>query len=130
MAGMGSFLLRAALTGLALWVVTLVVPGIGFVGGDSAAARVGVIFVVAMIFGLVNAIIKPVVQIISIPLYVLTLGLIHVVINAFMLWITAWITEHTTRWGLFIDNFWWTAIWAAIVLSFVTWLLSLVVRAD
>lgn len=127
---MGSFLLRAALTGLALWVVTLVVPGIGFVGGDSAAARVGVIFVVAMIFGLVNAIIKPVVQIISIPLYVLTLGLIHVVINAFMLWITAWITEHTTRWGLFIDNFWWTAIWAAIVLSFVTWLLSLVVRAD
>ena len=127
---MGSFLLRAALTGLALWLVTLVVPGIGFVGGDSAAARIGVIFVVALIFGLVNAIIKPVVQIISIPLYVLTLGLIHVVINAFMLWITARITEHTTRWGLFIDNFWWTAIWAAIVLSFVTWLLSLVVQAD
>ncbi len=127
---MGPFLLRAALTGVALWVVTLVVPGIGFIGGDSTAARVGIIFVVAVIFGLVNAIIKPVVQIISIPLYVLTLGLIHVVINAFMLMITSWITRHTTHWGLFIDNFWWTAIWAAIVLSLVTWLLSLVVQAD
>ncbi len=127
---MGPFLLRAALTGVALWVVTLVVPGISFVGGDSTAARIGIIFVVAVIFGLVNAIIKPVVQIISIPLYVLTLGLIHVVINAFMLMITSWITRHSTHWGLFIDSFWWTAIWAAIVLSLVTWLLSLVVQAD
>ncbi|MGD9619714.1 MAG: phage holin family protein [Mycolicibacterium sp.] len=127
---MGPFLLRAALTGLALWIVTLVVPGIGFVGGDSTISRVGIIFVVAVIFGLVNAFIKPIVQIISIPLYVLTLGLIHVVINAFMLWITSWITEHTTRWGLYIDDFWWTAIWAALVLSLVTWLLSLVVQAD
>lgn len=127
---MGLFLLRAALTGLALWVVTLVVPGIDFVGGDSTMARVGIIFVVAVIFGVVNAIIKPVVQIISIPLYVLTLGLIHVVINAFMLMITSWITQHTTHWGLSIDSFWWTAIWAALVLSLVTWLLSLVVQAD
>ena len=54
-----------------------------------------------MIFGLVNAIIKPIVQIISIPLYILTLGLIHIVINALMLWITSWITEHTTHWGLY-----------------------------
>ncbi len=130
MDAMGSFLLRAALTGLALWLVTLVVPGIDFVGGDSTVARVGIVFVVAVIFGLVNAVIKPVVQIISIPLYILTLGLIHVVINAFMLWITSWITEHTTHWGLFIDDFWWTAIWAAIVLSIVSWLLSLVVKAD
>ena len=127
---MGPFLIRAALTGLALWVVTLVVPGIAFVGGDSTVARVGVIFVVAVIFGLVNAVIKPIVQIVSIPLYILTLGLIHVVINASMLMLTSWITEHTTHWGLSIDNFWWTAIWAAIVLSIVSWLLSLVVKAD
>jgi putative membrane protein len=123
---MGSFLLRAALTGLALWVVTLVVSGISFVGGDTTLARVGIIFVVAVIFGLVNAIIKPIVQILSIPLYILTLGLFHVVINALMLWITSWITEHTTHCGLYVDCFWWTAIWAAIVLSIVSWLLSLV----
>ena len=45
-----------------------------------------------------------------------------------MLWITSWITEHTTHWGLYIEDFWWTAIWAAIVLSIVSWLLSLITR--
>lgn len=126
---MAQFLLRASLTGLALWIVTLVVSGIYFVGGDSTWQRVGIIFVVAVVFGLVNAVIKPIVQLISIPLYILTLGLIHVVINALMLWITSWITENTTHWGLAIDDFWWTAIWAAIVLSIVSWLLSLFTRS-
>jgi putative membrane protein len=121
------FLLRAALTGVSLWVVTKVVSGIEFVGGDSTLQRVGIIFVVAVIFGVVNAFVKPIVQLLSIPLYILTLGLIHVLINALMLWITARITESTTHWGLYIDDFWWTAIWAAIVLSIVSWLLSLVV---
>jgi len=121
-----NFLLRAALTGVALWVVTLLVPGVSILGGDSTLERAGIIFVVAVIFGLVNAVIKPIVQFISIPLYILTLGLIHIVINALMLWITSWITEHTTHWGLFIEDFWWTAIWAAIVLSIVSWVLSIV----
>jgi putative membrane protein len=125
---MGPFVIRAALTGVALWVVTLVVHGLSFVGGDTRLQRVGIIFIVALIFGLVNAFIKPIVQFLSIPLYILTLGLIHIVINALMLWITAWITSHTTHWGLAIDHFWWTAIWAAIVLSIVSWVLSLVVR--
>jgi putative membrane protein len=125
---MGPFLLRAALTGFALWVVTQFFHGVSFVGGDTTLQRIGIIFVVAVIFGLVNAIVKPVVQFLSIPLYILTLGLFHVVVNALMLWITAWITEHTTHWGLKIDRFWWDAIWAAILLSIVGWLLSLLIR--
>ena len=125
---MGAFVIRAAVTGFALWVVAHLVHGLSFVGGDTRLQRAGIIFVVAVIFGLVNAFIKPVVQILSIPLYILTLGLFHVVVNALMLWITAWITEHTTHWGLAIDHFWWTAIWAAVVLSIVGWVLSLVVR--
>lgn len=126
---MGSFLLRAGLTGFALWVVTQFVDGIYFVGGEgNTLHRVGIIVVVAVIFGLVNAVIKPIVQLISIPLYILTLGLIHIVINALMLWITSWITDNTTHWGLHIVDFWWTAIWAAIVLSIVSWLLSLITR--
>jgi putative membrane protein len=123
---MGAFVIRAAVTGFALWVVAHLVHGLSFVGGDTRLQRAGIIFVVAVIFGLVNAIIKPIVQLISIPLYILTLGLIHIVINALMLWITSWITEHTTHWGLYIEDFWWTAIWAAIVLSIVSWFLSLV----
>ncbi|HXO82255.1 MAG TPA: phage holin family protein [Mycobacterium sp.] len=125
---MGAFVIRAAVTGFALWVVAHLVHGLSFVGGDTRLQRAGIIFVVAVIFGLVNAFIKPVVQILSIPLYILTLGLFHIVVNALMLWITAWITEHTTHWGLAIDHFWWTAIWAAVVLSIVGWVLSLVVR--
>jgi putative membrane protein len=125
---MGSFLLRAALTGFALWVVALLVPGLRFVGGDTTLQKIGIVFVVAVLFGLVNAFIKPIVQILSIPLYIITLGLFHVVINALMLWITAWITRHTTHWGLDINHFWWDAIWAAIVLSIVSWLLSLALR--
>jgi putative membrane protein len=122
-----AFLLRVALTGFALWIVTRLVSGVDFVGGDTTLQRVGIILFVALVFGVVNAIIKPIVQIISLPLYILTLGLIHIVINALMLWITSRITEHTTHWGLYIDDFWWTAIWAAIVLSIVSWVLSLVV---
>ena len=127
---MGSFFGRAAVTGLALWVVTLVVPGMSFVGGNSTLQTVGIVLVVAVIFGLVNAFIKPLVQVLSIPLYILTLGLFHVVINALMLWITAWITDHTTHWGLHIDHFWWTAIWAAILLSIVGWIFSLPFRSN
>jgi putative membrane protein len=125
---MVAFLLRAGLTGLALWVVTLVVHGMSFVGGTTRIERIGIIFAVAVVFGLVNAVIKPVVTFLSFPLYVVTLGLFHIVVNALMLWITARITEHTTHWGLQIDHFWWTAIWAAIALSVVSWALSLVVR--
>ena len=126
---MGPFLIRTAFTGLALWLVTLIVPGIDIVGGANTLQRIGIVLVVAVIFGLVNAVIKPIVQILAIPLYILTLGLIHVVINALMLWITAWITEHTTHWGLQISHFWWTAIWAAIVLSIVSWAFSLPFRS-
>lgn len=117
-------MLRAAVTGVALWLVTQLVSGMEFVGGENTLQRVGIIFVVAVVFGLVNAIVKPIVQIMSIPLYVVTLGLFHVVVNALMLWLTAWITEHTTHWGLYIDDFWWTAVWAGIVLSIVSWVLS------
>jgi len=125
---MGSFFFRAAITGLALWVVTLILPGMNFVGGTTALQTAGIVVVVGVIFGLVNAVIKPLVQVLSIPLYILTLGLFHVVVNALMLWITAWITDHTTHWGLHIDHFWWTAIWAAILLSIVGWIFSLPFR--
>jgi len=123
------FFARAAVTGLALWVVTLILPGMNFVGGSTTVQTVGIVFVVAVVFGMVNAIIKPIVTLLSLPLYVITLGLFHIVVNALMLWITAWITDHTTHWGLHIDTFWWTAIWAAILLSIVGWVFSVPFRS-
>ena len=113
---------------MALWVATLIVPGIDFVGGSTTAEKVGIALVVAVIFGVLNAIIKPIVQIIAIPFYILTLGLIHIVINALMLELTAWITRNTTHWGLEVDDFFWSAIFGAIVVSVVGWLLALLMR--
>ena len=123
-----AFLVRTVCTAVALWVATLIVPGIEFVGGSTTAEKIGIALVVAVIFGLLNAFVKPVVQIISIPFYILTLGLIHIVINALMLEITAWITRNTTHWGLEVDDFFWSAIFGAIVVSVVGWLLGLLMR--
>ncbi|MDL9936698.1 phage holin family protein [Gordonia sp. ABSL1-1] len=125
---MRAFLIRTACTGFSLWIAALIVPGIDFVGGDNNWEKLGIVIVVAVIFGLVNAIIKPIVQLISIPFYILTLGLIHIVINAFMLEITAWITRNTTHWGLEVDEFWWSAIFGAIVVSVVGWGLALLMK--
>ena len=123
---MGSFLLRAAVTGLALWVVTLIVPGISFVGGDTTLQRAGIILVVAIVFGVVNAIIKPVVQILSIPLYILTLGLISLLINGLLLWITAWFTQWW-GWGLSLGSFW-LGVVAALVISLINWVFGIILR--
>lgn len=121
---MMSYLFRTALNGFALWVMTLVVPGANLVGGNDTASQLGVIFVVAALFGLVNAI-KPILQILSLPLLILTLGLFSIVINAFLLWLTSQFTK-VLGWGLTVEPFWWQAIFGAIVLSVVSWALAAV----
>ena len=64
---MTAFLIRTSLVGFALWVVTLIVPGVKIVGGEGdTLKRIGIIFVVAVLFGLVNAVIKPIVQVLAI----------------------------------------------------------------
>ncbi|MFW0792200.1 phage holin family protein [Gordonia sp. CPCC 205515] len=129
---MRAFLIRSAFTGFALWVATLIVPGLNFVYGDdpdpTTMKQIVVVVVVALVFGVVNAFIKPIVQILSIPLYILTLGLIHIVINAFMLEITAWITRNTTHWGLEVESFFWAAIWGAVVISIVGWAIDMLLK--
>ncbi len=125
---MSAFLIRSAFTGFALWIATLIVSGLDFVGGTTGWEQFGIVVVVSLIFGVINAFIKPIVQILSIPLYILTLGLIHIVINAFMLEITAWITRNTTHWGLEVDSFFWSAIFGAIVISIVGWMLDLLLK--
>lgn len=124
---MRAFLVRTGCTGLALWVADLIVPGIYFVWGNSWWQKVGIVALVAVIFGVVNGFIKPIVQILAIPLYILTLGLIHLVINALMLMLTSWITGNTIRWGLEVSGFW-SAVFGAIVISIVGWLLAMVMR--
>ena len=79
---------------------------------------------VSALFGIVNAIIGTILRILTFPLTLLTLGLFSILVNAFLLQITDAITSNLT-----IDEFWWTAIWAAIIMSIVSVILDLMVSA-
>ena len=92
-------------------------------GMDVSGGVWGYIWVSAL-FGIVNAIIGTVLRILTLPLTLLTLGLFSLVINALMLQITDGLSSHLT-----IDEFWWTAIWAAIILAIVSVILDLIVRS-
>ena len=79
---------------------------------------------VSAIFGIVNAIIGTVLRIVTFPLTLLTLGLFSVVVNALLLQITDGLSSHLT-----IDGFWWTAIWAAIILSLASVIIEIMVNS-
>lgn len=124
-----AFVLRVLINGVAIWLASLVVPGFDVVGGSSSDSpnwtRIGVFLLVGLVFGLVNAVIKPLVHLLSLPLYILTLGLFTLVVNALMLLLTEWITSRAS-WGMRIDNFG-TAVLAALVVSIAGLLLSVLV---
>lgn len=110
-----SFFLRVVLNAVAIWLTTLLL-GTNFrvVGGDSTVGVIAVYLGVALVFALVNSIIKPFLQVISLPFYILTLGLFGVIVNALVLQLVGWITGHGD-WGLRIDGFWWAALAGLIV---------------
>ncbi len=120
------FLLRIVVNGVAIWLATLILPGFDAVGGESTLGKIGVLAAVGLIFGIVNAVVKPVVKVLAFPVYILTLGLFTLVVNALMLLLTAWVTSHAD-WGLRIDNFG-TAVLAAIIISVVSLALSAVTK--
>ena len=120
-----SFLLRVIINAVAIWLATLVLSGLDVVGGDDASDQVAVFLVVALVFGLINAVVKPIVKLFSLPLYVLTLGLFTLVVNALMLWLTGWLSEQT-EYGLRIDNFG-TALLGAVIISVVSLVLSVAI---
>ncbi|MBD8058107.1 phage holin family protein [Cellulomonas sp. JH27-2] len=123
-----SFVVRVLINGVAIWLATVLLSGLDIVGYDSTWQKVGIILLIALVFGIVNAVVKPIVAFLSIPLYILTLGLFTLVVNALMLMLTAWITEFTD-WGLRIDGFW-TAVWGGLIISIVSFALSVMVSDD
>ncbi|PYI37693.1 hypothetical protein CVS30_14305 [Arthrobacter psychrolactophilus] len=129
---MGRIIIRVVINALALWVASWILPGMQiasttFVGNDVAGASgsanaintVLAYLFIGLLFGIVNALVKPVVKLLSLPVTILTLGLFTIVINAAMLWLTAWITTFTPV-SLSIDDFFWTAILAALIISCVS----------
>ena len=109
-------LLRWAVLAVAIWLATAVVPGVTVSGGW------GTYLWVALLFGLINAVIGPVLKLLALPLTILTLGLFALVVNAALLGLTAKITER-----LDIDGFW-SAVFGALVISLVSMALNRLVR--
>ena len=121
-----SFLIRVIINAVAIWLTTLLLDNhFEVVGGQGTGGRIVVFVVVALIFGVINAFVKPIVQLLSLPLYIITLGLFTLVVNALMILLTAWITE-ATDWGLRVDGFWW-AVLAALLISFFSMIISVIV---
>ncbi len=120
-------LIRIVVNAVALWVATLLVGGIE-VTADTTAGDILTLLAVGAIFGLVNAVLKPIALLLSLPLLILTLGLFALVVNALLFWLIGTLSDGL---GLefHVDGFW-PAFWGAIVVSVVSWLLSLVVDRD
>jgi putative membrane protein len=116
------FAVRLLINAAALWVATRIVPGVTYAGGWMPLLGV------ALVFGVVNAFIRPVAKVLTFPIVVLTLGLFLLVINGVMLWLTGALSERLEL-GFYVRGFW-SAFWGGLVVSIVSGLLSLMMRAD
>ena len=121
------FILKVIVVAFALWLTTIIVTGVRVVPyEDTTVATVLTYLLIALIFGLVNAIVGTFVRIIAFPLYVLTLGLISFIVNGLLLLLVAWISD-LMGFGLVVDGFWWGVL-GALVLGLISWLIGLIVR--
>lgn len=112
-------LVNAIALGLTFWLVDLCWDG-----------QILPLLVIALIFGLVNALIRPLVTLLTCPLVILTLGLFVIVINMLMLWLTIWISELLGIGFTCVPDFFWNIVIGALVLSVVSWLVSLLIPDD
>ena len=117
------FLIWVVVNALALAVAAWLIEGIR-VEGSSTEEQAITLIVVALIFGVVNAVVEPIVKLLSLPFIILTLGLFLIVINAAMLLLTSWISGELGR-RFEVEGFW-TAVLGAIVITISTWILEVV----
>lgn len=122
------FFVRLVINALALWLTTLLVSGVNVVsfGDGTVVPTVLTFLLVAFIFGLVNSIVGTAVRVVAFPLYILTLGLISLVVNGILLLVVAWVSE-LIGFGLVVDNLGW-GILGALVLAIIAWLIGIVLR--
>ncbi|MFC0507578.1 phage holin family protein [Micromonospora costi] len=121
-------LIRLATTAVAFWLATLLIPGISL-ESDSAVQTVTTLILVAAIFGVVNAVLQPIIKTVGCGLYLLTLGLIALVVNGLLFLLTSWIAGQA---GLpfHVDGFWPSAVLGALFVGIVTWILGAVLDRD
>lgn len=112
---------------IALAVATWVVPGI-LLFGHNTAEKALTLVVVAIIFGIINTILKPIIKTIGCAFYVATLGLFALVVNGFLLWLTSYIAGKFSL-PFHITGFW-AAFWGALIVAVVSWVLHLLLGKE
>ncbi len=122
-----TWLIRIGTNSLALAAAAWLFDGIRITGAEDSD-RIITLLVVALLFGVVNVFVRPVVVFLSLPLYLLTLGLMYFVVNALMLMLTSWVCDLFDV-GFSVDGFW-TAVGGAIVVSIISWLVGQVLPED
>ncbi len=121
------FLLRVVFTAVAIWLVTLFVPGIRIDAIGSAWWEVALTTLgVALVFAIVNATIGNLIRIVAFPLYILTIGIVALFVNAFLLMIVHWLSQ-LVGFGIEVETFWWGMV-AAVCVAFLTWFITIVTR--
>ena len=117
--------IRLIVTAVALWVATLLLHGITL-DTTSTPKKIGTLLAVAVIFGIVNAVIRPIVKTVGCAFYVLTLGLIALVVSGALFLLTSWIAGKLEL-PFHVDRFWPSAVLGALLVSVISWLLNLLV---
>lgn len=121
-----NLIIKIVVNAVAIWVATAVVPGVEVSEGNAGLGdKIVTLLVVGAIFGLVNAVIKPIVKLFALPFYILTLGLFAFIVNAAMLMLVSWLADQLGI-SFHIEDFFWSAIGAAVVVTFVSMVLNLV----
>jgi putative membrane protein len=120
---MRNFLVKTIANAAALAVAVWVLDKITLIGSNTAD-RLLTLIVVALIFGLVNVVVKPIVKVLTFPLFIFTLGLISLVINALMLLLTSWVAGKFDV-GFHVQGFW-TAVLGGLIVAVVSWVLHIV----
>jgi putative membrane protein len=116
-------LANAGALGVAIWLIKDIT-----LSGGSTAHKVLTLILVALVFGVVNWLVKPVVKVLSFPLFILTLGLITLVVNALMLLLTSWLAGRLSL-DFHVSGFW-TAVVGALIVSIVSWALHVALPDD
>ena len=137
---MKRFVVRLLINAVALWLTTLLVAGVQVVPfapigsdpstgsgqGPGAVEAILTFLLVALIFGIVNGVIGNFIRVVAFPIYILTLGLIALVVNGLLLLLVAWISD-LLGFGLEVEGFWWGVL-GALVLALFSWIIGIVLR--
>ena len=118
-------LIRLVITAVSLWIATVVISGIRLTT-ESVGSQIGTLLAVAVIFGIVNAVLRPIIKTIGCGLYVLTLGLISLVVNGLLFMLVSWIAGRFDL-PFHVDDFWPSAILGALLVGVVSWVLNMLV---